>query len=207
MRTFLTAALLAVVASGCITFRVGPESREVQLWSLGPTEGSAQGPVSHGPALLVRDLSASLLYETRDMVAVNDSGRVILSTEHRWVSLPAQMMSDLLAAAAASTGEFGPILRGSDSGAHLVLDGRLVELGARRFDDGWYAVVRMELRLLSPGDGTVLHTSVYSKRGRLSSMKYSELAAGLRLLAGEVASEAAADLAVAAGSAGERSGG
>ncbi len=207
MRTFLTAAILALTASGCLTFRVGPESREVRMWSLGPSGVPAASPAPGGPALLVRDLSSSLLYETRDMVAVNDSGRVVLSTENRWVSLPAQMMSDLLASAAASTGDFGPILRGSDSDAGLVLDGRLEELGARRLDDVWYAVIRVETRLLDPCDGTVLHTSVYSRRSRLSSMEYTELASGLRLLAGEVASEAVADLAVAAGLAGGRAGG
>ena len=207
MRTFLTAAILALTASGCLTFRVGPESREVRLWSLGPSEVPAESPATGGPALLVRDLSSSLLYETRDMVAVNDSGRVVLSSDHRWVSLPAQMMSDMLAAAAASTGEFGPILRGTDSGADLVLDGRLEEVGARRTGDGWHAVIQMELRLLDPCDGTVLHTSVYSRRSRLSSMEYAELAARLRMLAGEVASEAAADLAAGAGNASERAGG
>jgi len=206
MRTFLTAAILALTASGCLTFRVGPKSREVRLWSLGPSGVPAESPAPGGSSLLVRDLSSSLLYETRDMVAINDSGRVVLSTENRWVSLPAQMMSDLLASAAASTGEFGPILRGSDSGADLVLDGRLEELGARRFDDVWHAVVSVETRLLDPCDGTVIHTSVYSRRTRLSSMEYAELAASLRTLAGEVASEAAAELAVAAGLAGGRAG-
>jgi ABC-type uncharacterized transport system auxiliary subunit len=194
MKAVVTAAVLAILVSGCFTFRVGPESREVRLWSLGPPEGTDAPAVSEGPDLLVRDLSASLLYETRDLVAVNDSGRVILSSGDRWVSLPAQMISNILRQEIAATGAFGTVLRDVATGADLILDGRLLELGARRLEDGWYAVVRLELRLLSACDGTVLHSSRYSRRSRLDAMAYPEMAASLRLLSAGLAAEAAADL-------------
>lgn len=202
MKAVVAAAVLAILVSGCFTFRVGPESREVRLWSLGPPAGTDAPPVSEGPDLLVRDLSASLLYETRDLVAVNDSGRVVLSSGDRWVSLPAQMISDILRQEIAATGAFGTVLRDVATGADLILDGRLLELGARRLEDGWYAVLRLELRLLSACDGTVLHSSRYSRRSRLDSMAYPEMAASLRLLSAGLAAEAAADLSSEVGNRG-----
>ena len=195
----LSVVVFSMLWAGCFTFRVGPEREEIRLWSLGPEHTPSELQNLSGPDVLVRDLGSALLYETRDLVAVTDSGMVTLASDDRWIELPATMISDALAAALSGMDGFGSVVRSDPEIAEYALDGRLLELGARRISGEWHAAVGVELRFGPSCGGQLLLSRVYSRRRPLSSLEYSELVAALRELTKELVEEAAMDVALAAG--------
>lgn len=203
MRRLLLFAVfaVAVAAVGCVTFRVGPEQRAGRVWTLGAGIGPEARGADGGPSVLVRDIGSALLYESTQLVAVTDSGMVMLSDSDRWAALPAQMLSGILAVKLASGAGFGTVMRGSGP-ADLAVDGRLHELGARQVGGEWYAFLRADVRLVPACGGAVLKTMSYSGSSPLESMDYGRLVNALDALAEEFAEQAAEELA--AGAAGLR---
>jgi ABC-type uncharacterized transport system auxiliary subunit len=195
------AAVAAALACGCVTIRVGPEQREGRVWTLGAAAAPEAAAADGGPSVLVRDLGSALLYESTQLVAVTDSGMVMLSDSDRWAALPAQMLSGIVAGELASRAGFGTVIRGSGP-ADLAVDGRLHELGARQVDGEWYAFLRADLMLVPACGGTALKTLSYSGSRPLETMEYGRLVNALDRLALEFAEQAAEELA--AGGAGLR---
>lgn len=174
--------LLALLASSCITVRLGGATDPPVIHSL-EAAPPARSAGTSALTIRVRDFSCSSEYDRTDMVRVDASGVVTRSSVHRWAASPAAALTDLIERDLLREDYFAAVFRCSMmTGEDLVLEGDVREFGARE-DGGWIAVIDTDITLFeSPGGGVLLQTGLRLE-APLDSTGYQSVAESMSLLA------------------------
>jgi ABC-type uncharacterized transport system auxiliary subunit len=184
MEMKLKLGVLALLASSCITVRLGgaTDPPVIHCLEVAPPARSAG---TSDLTIRIRDLSCTSDYDRTDMVRVDASGVVTRSAVHRWSAPPATALTELIERDLLREDFFAAVFRRSMmAGEDLVLEGAVREFGARE-DGGWTAVIDTDLTLFESPGGRVLLQTGLRLTAPMDSASYQSVAESMSLLAAE----------------------
>jgi len=184
--------------SSCITVNVpigaGPDARAT-VWTVEP-DPPGPSAACNGLVVKVKDFSSSASVEGMGITVILEDGTLNRSGDNIWFARPAEFLPDILVKAMVETGAWGAVLRRSTVlDDDLVVEGYVRELGGRATEDGWEAVLDVDVTLLEGEGNALLFQENYRFTWTLDSPGYAELASAMDILVGIWCEEVMNDMA------------
>lgn len=187
--------LLASMA--CITVNVpigGDSASSAVVWTVDP-EYRESWNVSSNYIIQIKDFSATQALQRVEMIVLAEDGTINRASTDVWSTRPMELLPDLLMRDMVSSGAWGAVLRKATMlREDLIVEGFVREFGGRIVDDGWEAVIDIDVTVLDGYSFDLVFQKNYNFHWMLSEPSYRELAAAMSVLVGIWSEEVTGDI-------------
>ncbi len=193
---FLT-ILILLASMACITVNVpigGDPTSAATVWTVDP-EHRESWSVSSNYIIQVKDFSASQTLQRVEMIVLAEDGTLNRASTDVWSSRPMELLPDLLVRDMVSSGAWGAVLRKATMlREDLIVEGFVRECGGRIVEDGWEAVIDIDVTVLDGYSFDLIFQKNYNFHWVLSEPSYRELAEAMSILIGIWSEEVTGDI-------------
>lgn len=189
---------LAVAAATLLFTACGGSMPETRYYELAAGGGRAQATTGD-VIMAIEPLEVDSAYDDERIAYRTSRYRIDYYHYHRWSSPPGVLVANGLERALEKSGRFRAVVRGEETGAQLVLGGRLVaieeiDVSKKR----WVGRLALELHLRDAATGKIIWTGEVDEREPLSAQSPEGLARAISTVTARVAARIAPSLVAAA---------
>jgi ABC-type uncharacterized transport system auxiliary subunit len=178
----LTAVLFS---TACITVNVpigGDPQSTATVWMVEPDRPDPW-TLSTDFIVQIKDFSASQFVQGVQMIVMNENGTLNKTATDIWSSRPIELLPDILHRDMIAAGAWGAVLRKSTLiPENLIVEGFVREFGGRVVQNGWEAVLDVDVTVLDGDNFELVFQENYRFHWELSEPSYSQLASAMNVL-------------------------
>ncbi len=141
---------MALLAGGCVRVTVGGDGEPPRVWAVDPPPVAAATPTRTLAQL--NPFTSAPAYEASAMVLVTAEGKLVRASRNRWEAPPAEVLGTILWRDLVTSGVVKSVHRRVRGSHAVVVDGHILEFGARQRGSAWCAVIDMTLTVSSQAD-------------------------------------------------------
>ena len=190
-------AFILLASTACITVNVpigGDPASSAVVWTVDP-ELRESWRVSSNYIIQIKDFSAAQALQRVEIIVLAEDGTLNRASTDVWSTRPMELLPDLLMRDMVLNGAWGAVLRKATMlREDLIVEGFVREFGGRIVDDGWEAVIDIDVTVLDGYSFDLVFQKNYNFHWVLSEPSYRELAAAMSVLVGIWSEEVTGDI-------------
>lgn len=197
---YIVSFIILIFLSSCLKLNFKSDYQEVEYYSIKQQELNSSNAQKTDQNIMIRNFTISSEYDTEYLIEKDNNSQIELYHYHRWMDLPAPVVTDFVTERFIRSDKFNSVLRtGSFVIPDLVMEGHINHINGIKEDRESYAEASITINVLDNKGKHLIFTKTYLRKTIREKGKAADLALGLSKVISEITDEIIVDVSKLSG--------